>query len=98
MSGVKIPKHLDMSKLHDPNMRRTVRDKLDRLDFDGTWDQFKEQVYSSVGLESLGLQRKKHKDWFDEIDAYINQLLSEKRRPYSSLLNQGHQNKATVKT
>ena len=55
-------------------MRSIVRDKLDRLDFDGTWDQSKEQVYS-VGLESLELQWKKHKNWFDENDPYINQLL-----------------------
>ena len=96
MSGAKVPKRFDVSILDDPNMCRIVRDKLDRLDFDGTWDHFKEQVYS-VGLESLGLQRKKHKDCFDENDAYINQLLSEKRHLYSSLLNQGHQNKTTVK-
>ena len=68
MSGVKIPERLDVSKLHGPNMQRTVRYKLDRLDFDGTLDQFKEQVYS-VGLESLRLQYngKKHKDWFDDV-------------------------------
>ena len=97
LSGVKVPKGLDVSKLQDPNMRYIVRDKLDRLDFDSIWDQFKERVYS-VCLESLGLQRKKHKDWFDENDAYINQLLSEKQRLYSSLLNQGHQNQTTVRT
>lgn len=55
MSGVKDLKQLDVSKLHDPNMRRTVIDELDIFDFDGTWDQFDEQVYS-VSLESLGLQ------------------------------------------
>ena len=53
-----LAKQLDVSKLHDPNIYRTVRDKLDRLDFEGTWDQFKEQVYS-VGLESFRLQQKK---------------------------------------
>ena len=67
MSGVKIPERHDVSKLHDPNIQRTVRYKLDRLGFDGTWDQFK-QVYS-VGLDSLRLQYngKKHKDWFDDV-------------------------------
>ena len=28
-SGVKVPRRLDMSKLHDPNIRSIVRDKLD---------------------------------------------------------------------
>ena len=55
MSGVKDLIRLDVSKLHDPNMRRTVIDELDIFDFDGTWDLFDEQVYS-VSLESLGLQ------------------------------------------
>ena len=71
LSGVKVPKRLDVSKLHDPNMPSIVRDKL--------------------SLESLELQWKKHKDWFNENDAYINRLLSEKQCLYSSLLNQGHQ-------
>ena len=51
-----------------------------------------------MDLESPGLQRKKYKDWFDENDAYINQLLSEEQCLYSSLLNQGHQNQTAVKT
>ena len=32
LSGVKVPKRLIVSKLHGPNMRSIVRDKLDRLD------------------------------------------------------------------
>ena len=97
MSGVKVPKRLDVSKLNDPDMRKAVSDKLDRLEFDGTWDHFKDQVYS-VGLESLGLQRRQHKDWFDENDTYINQLLLEKQRLYANLLSQGHQCKTAVKS
>ena len=38
VSGVKDLKQLDVSKLHDPNMRRTVIDELNIFDFDGTWD------------------------------------------------------------
>ena len=86
-----------MSKLHDPNRHSFARDKLDPLDFEGSWDQFKKQVHS-VGLESLGLQRKKHKELFEENDAYINQFLSEKQRLYSRLLNEGYQNNTTVNT
>ena len=81
MSGVKDPKRLDVSKLHDPNMCRTVIDELDIFDFDGTWDQFDEQVYS-VSLESRSLQRKNHKDWSGKNDAFINQLFSQKQHLY----------------
>ena len=35
----------------------TEMSELDRLEFDGTWDHFKEKVYL-VGLESVVLQHK----------------------------------------
>ena len=61
MSGVKVPKRLDVCKLNEPNMRKTVSDKLDSFVFDGTWDHFK---------EFLGLQQRQHRDWFGENDTY----------------------------
>ena len=97
MSGVKVPKRLDVCKLNEPNIRKTVSDKLDSFVFDGTWDHFKEQVYS-VGLEFLGLQQRQHRDWFDENGTYINQLLLEKQRLYTNLLYRGHQHKTAEKT
>ena len=57
MSDVKVSKHLDVSKLHDLNMCKAVRDKLNTLDLDGTWIISKNK-YVSVGLKSLGLHGK----------------------------------------
>ena len=51
-----------------------------------------------MGLESVVLQHKEHKDWLGKNDAYIYQLLLEKWRLYSKLLNQGRPNKTTEKT
>ena len=98
MPGVKVPNRLYVSKLNGPNMHRTVRDKLDRFEFDSPWDHFKEQVYLLSRFGISRITKKKHQDWFDENDTYTNQSLSEKRCLYSTLLNQGHQNKTTVKT
>ena len=42
--------------------------------FDRTWEQFKTQVYI-VGADVLGLEKTKHRNWFDENDATITKLL-----------------------
>lgn len=65
MSGVKVPKCIDVSKLKLPDGHETLIEKLDRLVFDGTWENFKDQVYS-VGAKVLGFRVKNHKVWFDE--------------------------------
>ena len=93
--GVKIPKSINVSKLKDPVIRETVSAKLDSLVFDGTWKNFKDQVYST-GLEELGLKQKQHKDWFDDNDTNINALLQEKQRLHGILLNSSPRNKTSA--
>ena len=78
MTGVQVPKRIDVGKLKDQEFLTDVNEKLDSLDFDGTWENFKDQVYS-VGEDLLGFRQKKHKDWFDENDQNINALLLEKQ-------------------
>lgn len=60
---------------------------LDSLDFNGTWENFKDRVYS-VGADVLGFRIRKHKDWFDDNNIHINQLLETKHTLYEKLLNQ----------
>ena len=56
LEGVKVPKRINVAKLKSPDIRRAMTAKLDCLDFDGTWENFKDQVYST-GLEELGLKQ-----------------------------------------
>ena len=92
LEGVKVPKCIDVAKLKSQDIRRTVTAKLDCLYFDGTWENFKDQVYST-GLEELCLKQRHHKDWFNDNDANINALLLEKQRLYGIILNSSLQNK-----
>ena len=95
MTGVQVPKRIDVGKLKDQEFLTDVNAKLDSLDFDGTWENFKDQVYS-VGEDLLGFRQKKHKDWFDENDQNINALLLEKQHLYEKVLNASHRNKASA--
>ena len=74
MGGVKVPKRIDVTKLKQMDIRATLTERLDSLDFDGAWENFRDQVYS-VGAEVLGFRTRKHQDWFDDNDPYLNQLL-----------------------
>ena len=91
MTGVKVPKRIDVAKLEHPEICKTVTDKLGDLSFDGTWENFRDQVYSS-GEEILGLKQKQHKDWFDDNDADINELLDRKHYLHQALLNENPHN------
>ena len=95
MAGVQVPKHIDVGKLKQPEIHRAVKEKLDTLEFDGTWEDFKDQVYS-VGADLLGYRQRAHREWFDENDQHINSLLLDKQRLYQNLLNHSQANKASV--
>ena len=95
MTGVQVPKRIDVGKLKDQEFLTDVNAKLDGLDFDGTWENFKDQVYS-VGADVLGFRQKKHKDWFDENDQHINALLLEKQHLYDKVLAASHRNKSSA--
>ena len=67
-------------------VRETLRNTFDNIIFDGTWEQFKTQVYT-VGVDVLGLKKSKHRDWVDENDAAITKLLKEKNMLHEKVLS-----------
>ena len=95
MAGVQIPKRIDVEKLKHPLFLEAVNDKLDSLVFDGSWLNYKDQIYS-VGTELLGFKKRKNQDWFDENDQEISKLLQEKRRLYENVLGR-HQQEVSQK-
>ena len=74
MEGVKVPKRINASKLHQPDMCKQLYDTFDNLNFDGTWGNLKDKMYAIIGVVVLGLSQRNHRDWFDENDTQINQL------------------------
>jgi hypothetical protein len=55
-------------------------------DVEGSWSSFKNKLYG-VSHETLGMNKKHHKDWFDENDAEISMLLSQKQRLHKAHLD-----------
>ena len=47
MTGVQIPKRIDVNKLKNPELLVRVKERLDGVVFDGSWENYKEQVYSA---------------------------------------------------
>lgn len=92
--GVKAPKRLNISKLKVSNIKQSLVDTLEeRLDatvltgqdVETAWAALRDTVYNTA-MECLGSTTRKHKDWFDENDAEIKQLLEEKYSAYKAHL------------
>ena len=60
MEGVKVLKRINVSKLNQRDVCRNLCDTFENLNFDGTSENFKNQVYAT-GVEVLGLNQKKHR-------------------------------------
>ena len=95
MPGVEVPKRINVAKLKDPDTRRTLNEKMSSITFDESWESFKDQVYAT-GVEVLGLKKNVHRDWFDDNDLEITELLQAKRNLSDKLLNDNLKNRPTV--
>lgn len=85
-----LPKNLNISRLpvaKEELQQRTQESLLKALapDDAGTeWSTLRHTVYATA-IGTLGLVQRSHKDWFDENDAEINELLDADDAPGSHL-------------
>ena len=94
--GQRRAKRLNISKLKNANVAEGFTSDLDsklqdaspkeKADIEEQWAAFRDTVYSTA-LQHLGPATRKHQDWFDENDAQIQEMLSEKQK-----LFRAHQN------
>lgn len=57
MCGIKTPKLIDVGKLKQQEMREALNKRLNHIDFEGTWINFRDQLYTAVA-EELGFRAK----------------------------------------
>ena len=90
-------KEVNFSLLQDPEHREayrsTVRTKLSHLNtaLDADDSNLRWEgtlcVVRTAGLAALGTSQRKHRDWFDENDQAINELLRAKNAAHSAALS-----------
>ena len=89
-------KRIDTKKLKDQETRNNYREKLaenlnninDHRDqtVNETWNDLKSALKDSAE-ETLGFKTRNHKDWFDQNDAEIKQLIAVKNRAHDAWLS-----------
>ena len=95
LTGVEVPKRINVTKLKDPEACASLIEKMSTIVFDDSWKNFKDQVYAS-GVEILGLKKAIHRDWFDDNDQEIQDLLQTKKVLFDTLLNDNVKNRSAV--
>ena len=93
--GVNLPKRIDVSGLKDPEVRDNLQKAYEDVDFDGSWETFKDRVYN-IGVEILGVRKIKHRDWFDENDQQISSLLDAKNALRIRYLNASESDRVSL--
>ena len=93
--GMKTPKCLNINKLKLSCIKQFLTDTLeecleatmlDNQGMESAWAVFHETVYNTA-MECLGPTTRKHKDWFDENNTEIMQLLEDKCHAYRAHLD-----------
>ena len=95
MTGVEVPKRINVTKLKDPETCASLLEKKSTIVFDDSWKNFKDQVYAT-GVEILGLKKAIHSDWSDDNDQEIKDLLQTKKILCDTLLNDNLKNRSAV--
>lgn len=90
-----LPKRLNADELLIPAIQQTYQetlvrkieglDPVENLDVLEHWNHLKCAVYSSA-TSVVGIQQRRHRDWFDESDELIRELLKEKHSAHQSYL------------
>ena len=92
--GKPAPKRLNILQLKKHSVCEELADSLDvnskhieiTENIEETWSRFRDTVYAAAN-ETLGLNKRKHQDWFDENNEEITKLLEEKNRLFRAYLS-----------
>ena len=80
-----LPRQLDVSKLKNHDIKTTLQQNISSIEHTSSWDDIRDQLLD-ISKETLGFKKAQHRDWFDESDPEISQLLSQKNALRQALL------------
>lgn len=93
------PKRLNVSTLKDPSKveqlresisKNLVRDSASDEPLEHRWKSLRDIVYSSAA-DTIGYQKRNHRDWFDENNPVIMDLLRQKQFAFQDFLGRNTQ-------
>ena len=82
---VKLPKRLDVSKLHPAEFQEALAEGMNAVAYTSSWDTTKDDLYK-VAEETVGTVAAKSRDWFDENDQAISDVLAAKNNIRSRMM------------
>ena len=82
---VKLPKRLDFSKLHSAEFQEALAKGMNAVAYTLSWDATKDDLYK-VAEETVGTVAAKSRDWFDENDQAISDVLAAKNNIRSRMM------------
>ena len=91
-------KKFNTKALQDSRFRERFQERLQQelqrrqptLSVQDDWNRLKEAIVTTC-KETIGLNKKKHQDWFDENDETIKDLIDKKRQAFVTLQNDQQQ-------
>ena len=82
---VKLPKCLDVSKLHSAEFQEAPAEGMNAVAYTSSWHATKDDLYK-VAEETVGTVAAKSRDWFDENDQAISDVLAAKNNIRSRMM------------
>ena len=82
---VKLPKRLDVSKLHSAEFQEALAEGMNAVAYTSPWDATKDDLYK-VAEETVGTVAARSRDWFDENDQAISDVLAAKNNIRSRIM------------
>ena len=90
-----MPKRLNVSKLIDPSisdqLQESIRENLssttpENFSLKQRWVYHRDTIYNSA-KDTIGFQKRNHRDWFDENNPTISNLLNQKQAAFQAVLS-----------
>ena len=80
-----LPRQLDVSKLKNSDDRAAFQQTISTINNTSSWEDLCDKILE-VSKDTLGFKKANHRDWFDENDNEISQILSQKNDLRQALL------------
>ena len=89
------PKRLNVRKLSDPSISDQLQESIcenlsgitsENFSLEQRWEYLRDTIYNSA-KDTIGFQKRNHRDWFDEYNPTIRNLLNQEQTAFQAVLS-----------